>query len=94
MIEATGQPTRKIVHWLNLLADLQVRHGADQATVERTLERILDRFPDSPAAQLARVRLSQLKLEFKSQTKGGRLQMGTYEQNIGLKESSSKRYGP
>jgi tetratricopeptide (TPR) repeat protein len=89
MIEAVNQP-KKIVHWLNLLADLQVRHGADYNTVGATLQRILDRFPNMPGTEVVRTRLSHLKLEFKSQTKGVRLKMGTYEQNIGLK--GSKQY--
>lgn len=91
MIAATGQPAKKITHWLNLLADLQVRHGADYATAEHTLERILDRFPNTPAAAVARTRLSHLKLEFKGQEKTAGVKMGTYEQNIGLKSRRNRR---
>jgi tetratricopeptide (TPR) repeat protein len=87
MIGAENQPPKKIIHWINLLADLQIRHGADYPTVERTLERILDLFPNLPEAQVTRNRLSHLKLEFRAQTKGKPLKMGTYEQNIGLKQS-------
>ncbi|MSU57134.1 MAG: hypothetical protein EXS35_02955 [Pedosphaera sp.] len=92
MIAAEGQPAKQIVRWLNLLADLQVRHGADQNTVERTLNRILKLYPNTPAAQVARTRLSHLKLEFKSQTKTSGIKMGNYEQNIGLKSDSTRRY--
>lgn len=91
MIEATGQPAKKVTHWLNLLADLQVRHDADLATVQKTLERILDRFPNSPTAQLTRTRLAHLKLEFKGKDKTAGVKMGTYEQNIGLKQGGGKR---
>ena len=92
MIAAAGQPAKKITHWLNMLADLQVRHGADYATVEHTLERILDCFPNAPAAQVARTRLSHLKLEFKGQEKTAGVKMGTYEQNIGLKHGGPRRH--
>jgi len=92
MIEAAGQPAKRITHWLNMLADLQVRHGAGYATVEHTLERILDRFPNTPAAQVARTRLSHLKLEFKGKEKTAGVKMGTYEQNIGLKQGGPRRY--
>ena len=92
MIEATGQPAKKITHWLNLLADLQVRHGADYATAERTLEKICDRFPNSPAASVARTRLSHLKLEFKGQQRTAGIKMGTYEQNVGLKPGLNRRH--
>jgi len=92
MIAAPGQPARKITHWLNLLADLQVRHGADLATVQQTLERILVQYPDTPAAHMARTRLGQLKLEIKGREKTSGLRMGTYEQNVGLKHGPPKQY--
>lgn len=92
MIAAPGQPARKITHWLNLLADLQVRHGADLGTVQQTLERILVQYPDTPAAQMARSRLGQLKLEIKGREKTAGLKMGTYEQNVGLKHGPPKQY--
>ncbi len=92
MIAAPGQPAKKVTHWLNLLADLQVRHGADLPTVQTTLERILDQYPNTSAAELARTRLSHLKLEFKGKEKTGGLKMGTYEQNIGLKQGMNRKY--
>lgn len=93
MIAAPGQPARKITHWLNLMADLQVRHGADLGTVQQTLERIVAQYPDTPAAQVAHTRLGQLKLEIKGREKTAGLKMGTYEQNIGLKHGPPKQYG-
>jgi hypothetical protein len=92
MIDAAGQPAKKITHWLNLLADLQVRHGADYATAEHTLERIIERYPNTPAAAMARTRLSHLKLEFKGKEKTAGVKMGTYEQNIGLKQGLNRRH--
>lgn len=92
MIDAVGQPAKKITHWLNLLADLQVRHGADYATVQSTLERITERYPHTSAAEMARTRLSHLKLEFKGKEKTAGVKMGTYEQNIGLKQGGARRY--
>lgn len=91
MIEAPGQPAKKVTHWLNLLADLQVRHGADLPTVQATLERILDRYPHTPAAEMVRTRLSHLKLEFKGKEKTAGVKMGAYEQNIGLKQGGTRR---
>jgi tetratricopeptide (TPR) repeat protein len=92
MIAAPGQPARKITHWLNQLADLQVRHGAELATVQQTLERIVSQDPNAPAAQMARTRLGQLKLEIKGREKTLGLKMGTYEQNVGLKHGPPKQY--
>jgi tetratricopeptide (TPR) repeat protein len=90
MIAAPGQPTRKITHWLNMLADLQVRHGADLAAVQATLERALATDPNAPDAQVTRTRLAQVGLELKGQRKTAGLKMGTYEQNIGLKHGPPK----
>jgi len=85
LIDAPNQPPKQVAHWLNLLADLQVRHGADPATVRQTLQQIIDRFPDWAAADLARTRLNRLPLEFKAQGQRQAIKLGTYEQNIGLK---------
>jgi TolA-binding protein len=85
MITHPTQPARRVVHWLNLLADLQIRHGANYDTVRRTLQRIIELYPDSPAAELAHNRLSVLRLELKGQAKGSHVKLGTYEQDVGLK---------
>jgi TolA-binding protein len=88
LIEMPAQPPKHVAHWLNLLADLQVRHGADYATVRQTLETIVERFPDWAAAEIARVRINRLKLELKGHAGSENVKLGIYEQNIGLK------YGP
>jgi len=88
LIEAPKRPVKQVARWLNLLADLQLRHGADYATVRRTLERIVERFPDWAVAEMARSRLNRLPLEFKAHGRSQTVKLGVYEQNIGLK------YGP
>jgi hypothetical protein len=90
MIQQPNQPSRLVVHWLNLLADLQVRGGCDYDTVAATLQRIVDRAPELAAANLARNRLATLKLELKAQKKTEDVKMGTYEQNIGLKQNLAR----
>ena len=62
-----NQPAKRVAHWLNLLADLQINGGADYETVRATLEKIVERFPDLPVAEIARNRLGRLKLEIKGQ---------------------------
>jgi tetratricopeptide (TPR) repeat protein len=84
LIEEPNQPSKLVVHWLNLLADLQVRCGAAYETVRDTLQRIVDRDPNLAAAELARHRLALLKLELKAQQKSQAVKLGSYEQNIGL----------
>jgi TolA-binding protein len=89
LAEMPGQPAKSVAHWLNLLADLQVRSGADYDAARPTLERIIARFPGTAAAELARSRLAHLKLEIKGrkeETPG--MKLGVYEQNLGLKYGS------
>ena len=87
LIEEPNHPYKRVAHWLNLLADLQVRSGADYETARATLERIIEKFPDYGVADVARNRLAHLKLEFKALEKTPDKTMGVYEQNIGLKGS-------
>jgi tetratricopeptide (TPR) repeat protein len=91
MIEQPKQPARLIVHWLNLLADLQIRSGAGFEAVQQTLQRIVERDPEVAAAEIARHRLALLKLEMKSRAKSQDVKLGSYEQNIGLKRGLPRR---
>jgi tetratricopeptide (TPR) repeat protein len=85
MIVQPNQPAKRIVHWLNVMADLQIGCGADYETVSQTLQRIIDQFPDTAMAALARSRLAIVKLELKANEKNKAVKLGTYEQRIGLK---------
>ncbi len=89
MIAQHNQPARLVVRWLNLLADLQARAGAGYEIVRATLQRIIDRDPKVAAAELARKRIAMLKLELKAQEANKSVQLGTYEQNIGLKRGAT-----
>jgi tetratricopeptide (TPR) repeat protein len=85
MINQPNQPGRLVVHWLNLLADLQIRQGAGYEAVRQTLQRIVDRDPKAAPAEIARNRLALLKLEMRSKETSQAVKLGSYEQNIGLK---------
>jgi len=88
MIAQPNQPARLVVHWLNLLADFQVRGGADYETVRDTLQRIIDRDPSLASAEIARHRLALVKLELKANQGAQSVKLGSYEQNIGLKKGA------
>ena len=94
LIQQPNQPSKLVVHWLNLLADLQVRAGADYESVKQTLQRIVEREPNLAAAQIALRRLSRLKLELKANEKSQGVKMGDYEQNIGLKQGGRSGFPP
>ncbi len=91
MIAQPNQPGRLVVHWLNLLADLQIRGGAGFEVAQQTLQRIVDRAPEVAAAEIARHRLALLRLEIKAKAKSQAVKLGSYEQNIGLKRGLPRR---
>lgn len=88
LIDQPNQPARNVIRWLNKLADLQVRHGSDYDTVWQTLSKIIERYPNNAAADMARNRIDLLRLEMKVKDALHTVKLGDYEQNIGLK------YGP
>lgn len=65
LVALPNQSPRHIARWLNLLADLQVRCTGDTALAGVSIQRIVDRFPDSAVAEAARQRLQTLVLEKK-----------------------------
>ena len=91
LINEPNQPVKRVAHWLNLLADLQIHGGADYETVRETLEKIAERFPSLPVADLAQSRLGRLKLEIKGQKQTPDVKLGVYEQNIGLKYGAPRQ---
>jgi tetratricopeptide (TPR) repeat protein len=91
LINEPNQPVKRVAHWVNLLADLQIHGGADYETVRDTLEKIVERFSDLPVANLAQLRLGRLKLELHGQKETPDVKLGVYEQNIGLKYGSPYR---
>jgi tetratricopeptide (TPR) repeat protein len=85
LITCPNQPQKRVVGWINRLADLQVRHGEKYDTVRATLQRIIDLYPGAAAAEVAANRITLLKLELKGKEKIADVKMGTYEQDVGLK---------
>lgn len=85
MIQQPNRPVKLVAHWLNLLVDLQLRSGADYDTLKHTLERIIALAPNLAVAETARKRIGRLKLELKVRDENRSVQMGNYEQNLGLK---------
>jgi len=85
LIAQPNAPARRIVQWLNQLADLSIKHSADVPAARQTLQRIIDLYPNSAAAESARNRIAHLQLELRSQKKSQPVKLGSYEQNIGMK---------
>src|SRR5437764_2163504 len=81
-------PARQAVHLLNMFADLQIKHAGDVTAASQVLQRIVDLFPRSAAAENAKKRMAYLQLELRSKKESKVLKLGSYEQNIGLKTRS------
>lgn len=88
LIAAPNQPARHVAHWLNLLTDLQLKHGANYETLHDTLQRVTDLFPDTAAASLAASRIAHLRLDLKGKEKSQAVKLGSYEDDVGLKRGS------
>ncbi len=91
LINEPRHSAKQIANWLNLLANFQVDLGADVATVRATLEKIVERFPNLPLAEVTQRRLARINQEFKGKEKTADVKLGVYEQNIGLKYGQPKR---
>ena len=85
MVAAPNQTGKDVARWLNVLADLQLKHGADYDTIRATLQRIIDLFPELAAGQLAQQRIELLRLELKGKEKSQVVKLGSYEKDLGLK---------
>jgi hypothetical protein len=88
LIRQPLHPARRTVRWLNLIADVQIRAGESEPSVQATLQRIVEAAPGSAAADQARSRLARLRLEFKGKAASQAVKLGSYEQNIGLRGRS------
>lgn len=85
LVATPNQTGKNVARWLNVIADLQLKHGADYDTIRATLQRIVDLFPDLAAAQLAQQRIELLRLELKGKEKSQVVKLGSYEKDLGLK---------
>lgn len=85
LIQYPHQPVKQVVRWLNMLADWQVKYGGTLAATQATLQRLIELYPESGAANMARNRLELLRLEFKANEKSQAIPLGSYEDDLGLK---------
>lgn len=85
LVNCPNQPDKRVVHWLNAIADLQIKHNSDLDSARATLQRIIEQFPKSAAADTAQRRRDLLKLSLKANETKQDVKMGNYEQDIGVK---------
>jgi len=90
--QLVGQPNlpeKRIAGWLNRIADLHLQAGNGLPAAKAALEEIHTRFPGSAWAEQAAIRIGTLGRSERIREAPRTLQIGTYEQNIGLKRGSA-----
>lgn len=85
MIAQPGVPPRKVAHWLNLVAEWQIKVQNVQLA-RQALQRIIDLYPESTEAGKARQRMNYLLVELRGQKEGGTIKLGEYDQRLGLNQ--------
>ncbi|MEY4385134.1 MAG: hypothetical protein RLY20_417 [Verrucomicrobiota bacterium] len=85
LLQFPNQPPKQLVRWLNMLADFNVKCGGSYEAAHAALQRIVDLNPKAGAASVAQNRIARLKLEFKGQEKSQAVTLGSYEDDLGLK---------
>jgi hypothetical protein len=94
LIGFPNQPPKQVIHWLNLMADLQIEIAGDAQRARESLQRIVEQFPKTAAADNAIHRIAHLKLELRPRQVSQVVKLGNYEQNIGLKGEGRGKRGP
>lgn len=83
LINSPGRPDRERIRWMNLLADFHLRRPDGIPDARLALQRILDQFPGSAAAEVASRRITLLKVE-KGDADAPTLKLGEPTGNVGL----------
>jgi TolA-binding protein len=90
LVQRPNQPAKLVAHWLNRIADLHVKHNSDLESARAALERIIETYPGSAHAEKARQRIEYLRLSLRVKQATRAVQLGSYEQDIGLKQQRPK----
>ena len=90
LVQQPNQPIKLVVHWLNRIADIHIKHNSDLPSARAALERVIELYPTSAHADKARQRIEYLRMSLRVKESTKSLQLGTYEQDIGLKQQRPK----
>lgn len=60
LVAQPNAPARHVVHWLNLIAELQLKLARDRAGACQAYQRIVERYPHTPAADKAARQIAYL----------------------------------
>ncbi|HUD45218.1 MAG TPA: tetratricopeptide repeat protein [Candidatus Baltobacteraceae bacterium] len=86
LIAVPDETPKHVARWLNLLATLHVGIGNDEASARNALRRVVEKFPKSAHAEVATLRMANLRNELKSGAVTASKTLGVYEKDVGLKK--------
>jgi tetratricopeptide (TPR) repeat protein len=87
LINCPHETPRRIVQWLNLLADWHIRFGKNEAAAKAALQRILDQFSTPALVEPTMARMAALHGEMKAGQRIRIKPLGQYEKDLGLKQA-------
>jgi tetratricopeptide (TPR) repeat protein len=87
LIGQPSRPPRMTARWLNLLADVYLHRVGDLDATREALRRITLKFPESGLAENAQHRIDCLSVEAATKKTSRTVQLGSYEDDLGLKGS-------
>ena len=85
LIAQPHQSPKEVARWLTMLAEMQLEITGDRAGTHATLQRIIDRFPNSGLADYALQHQTGIDLDAAPPHKRKALKLGSYEKDLGLK---------
>ena len=86
LLTLPGTTIHQKTAWLNKVADIQIKSGETHESIRATLQLIISLNPKAAPAALAEQRIAYLRVEMRGvNKKSKKLQLGSYDEDVGLK---------
>ena len=86
LLTLLGTTIHQKTAWLNKVADIQLKSGETYESIRATLELIVSLDPNASPAARAEQRIAYLRIEIRgANKKSKKLQLGSYDEDVGLK---------
>ncbi|MCD8534624.1 MAG: hypothetical protein LR011_07495 [Verrucomicrobia bacterium] len=92
-LEIPHQSIKQRADWYHLLVDIQIRKLQNITAAQLTLNRLINEDPDCAMAEIAKKRIAMLKREMDVLQNKSVIQIGEYEQDIGIKRKPQSSPG-
>jgi TolA-binding protein len=84
-----NMPARRAAGWLNQLASIHLQNN-DLTAARAAVNAIIERYPGTAPAEMAKTRLPGLEGELKGYRNAQSVKLGSYESDLGLKPTTSE----